>query len=177
MYATVPVVKIAYNARPDRIRSPERKARSLDAVYLAYMGSQNFIDLVVDPLLDLFNILISYNRSEAIGIIDLLCPAVLIGYLEAIIVFLLFILLDEYRVKASLVHKLHRILVDCPGNLDDNGNLLYIRKKCLDKNPVLYVMPTEQLMWLVLFRVDHSLDFRPIHHLIQLLIHFISFFK
>ena len=168
MTPSIPEIEISDHADTARIWGPYRKVGTLHALYRHRMRAHFFIQGIMNARLKLVQILRrKYLWLETVGILQLLnCPIVIL-HTEKI--FRNRLTRKQRRKKAAFVSQFHLILL---ARAPDHGRHPDCRRqKGLNQNSRIRLVRPENFLRLVLLRVHQRLNPRPVHKLIQPVIH------
>ena len=162
MYSSVPSVKIPYHTDTHGIGRPDSKINALHPVKLHGMCPQFFINIITNACCKLLLLLYGNLLFKSVRVINFFLSAVFIHCF--IFIFWNLIPRKQYREKSRLVFHLHFILWFPPAK--QHLYLLRSRPKALYQNTVRRFPGSQNPLRLAFFRIYHSLNFRPIHHII-----------
>ncbi len=104
---SIPHVKITHNADTHSTGSPYCKIYSLHALYLHCMRAHLLIDIIINARFKLFQFLFLKLRPICIGVLNLLCGAVVIGDDQCI--FRHGFPRNQHCKETRIIHKAHRV--------------------------------------------------------------------
>ncbi len=167
MGTSVPAVEISHHADPHGIGRPDGKIGSLLSLQGTGMGSQFFVNGVMDACVKLFRVLFRDQGPMAVRILYLNRISVPIHHLIAVRPYLFFG--NQHGKETFFVRHIHGIL---PAAFHQpESHLRRSRVKSLHQCLAACLMGTQQIVRMVAFGVDDLLNPRPVHQFIQLIVH------
>ncbi len=177
MCSSVPAVEIAHDRDTGRVRCECCEPGALDTFIFHGMSAETLINFVVDAEGKGLLILLAVVGRKTVAVLNRFDGSVICCNLIMIPELICLFPGDKAGIKAVVVRQFHRnsglcaLLVISVLLLQDNRDLCDIREKCLNQNAGRSIVCAEQAVRTVPVRINHRFNFRPVHHLVEFLVH------